>query len=201
MSFKFLPLVPIVLLALTNYQLAKLTQHILLTGMPHVSYQFSLVIPWLLVCLIPCLFQIKKSGLSLQTARLKKNWKTVMVLMSLVVIGLGMFVGLGITQYFHSVAYPYIFFLATPLVEELLFRGFIYGQVKKITGYPVVVSAILFGMHHLQYFDYQLTKFALFQISYTFLLGIIFGLMRKKSGSIYPSLVSHIVINWITILV
>lgn len=197
---KKLPLViTIFFLALTNYQLAKLGQRALLATNPEWSYQWTIIIPWLFVCATPVLLNWSDSGVRFNFESAKTNWKLLLSLSSIVLLGLLLFVSLGITRYFHSVKYPLIFFLVTPLVEELLFRGWIYGQLQKTHWFPVIGSAMLFGLHHLQYFNYRPTPFALFQIGYTFVLGWLFGLMRKKSDSMYLSLMMHILINWATV--
>lgn len=186
-------------LALTNYQIAKFIQRVLLEWFPLWSYQLTMSVPWFIVCSVPAAFAFSQSGIFLYSQLFLRHWRSLLLLSTLVAAGLVVFVLLGITQYFHSVKYPLIFFLVTPLVEELLFRGWIYGQLEKNEWWPVLGSALLFGLHHLQYFSYRPTPFALFQIAYTFVLGLLFGMMRKKSGSIYPSLLTHMLINWVTV--
>jgi membrane protease YdiL (CAAX protease family) len=198
-------LVLILFVTLTNYQVAKLLQNIFLHIFPHGSYQLSISFFWLLIAIVLAVWTARKSGLKLNIQSVRKNWKFLLSLMGIVVAGLLLFVILHITRYFHNVKSPIIFFLVTPIVEELLFRGWIYGQLQKMKFprslpiNPVVGSAFLFGLHHLQYFNYHLTLFAVFQMGYTFVLGLVFGEMRKKSQSIYPSLFTHILINFITV--
>jgi membrane protease YdiL (CAAX protease family) len=199
MKVKIAALALTIFLALTNYQLAKLLQTIALHLFPHWSYSWTIIVPWFLICFIPAALTYRQSGLLIKNDVYKQQWKSLILYFIFVCLGLAIFVSLGITKYFHSVKSPIIFFLVTPLVEELLFRGWIYGKLRKLALYPVLGSALLFGLHHLQYFGYHPTRFALFQITYTFFLGLLFGLMRKKSGSVYPSLFTHILINFVSV--
>ena len=189
----------LIFLALANYQLAKLGQRVTLELFPAASYPWSITSWWLLVCGIPALLTWRDSGFRFDLTQWQKNWKDLLLLELIILAGMVLFVAAGVTKYFHDVKYPMIFFIVTPVVEELLFRGWIYGQLQRLNWYPVLISAALFGLHHLQYFGYHPTAFALFQLTYTFGLGILFGLMRKKSSSIYPSLLAHIAINWISV--
>ena len=165
-----------------------------------ISYVVSVSLAWSLIALFLTLFSLKDSGLRFNLKQIVKDRNKILFLTALVLLGLLLFVFLGITKYFHSVMYPIVFFLVTPIVEEIIFRGWIYGQIEKFKfGSPIIISSLLFGFHHLQYFDYRLTLFAIFQIFYTFVLGLLLARIRKLSGSIYLGLVIHILINFITL--
>lgn len=188
----------ILVVALSDYQVAKQGQRLILTLLPNFSYVWSLSFPWLMIGIIPViLFKLRIFLIDLSYIR--KNIRQIFVYTSLVIAGLILFVGLGISQYFHSVKYPFIFFVVTPMVEELIFRGWMYDWVEKVTRLnPVLITAILFGLHHWQYFGYRITLFAVFQIGYTFILGLLFGKIREKSGGIYLSALIHVLINYIS---
>lgn len=79
----------------------------------------------------------------------------------------------------------YVCILA-PLFEECIFRGVVLKSLSKInTTFAIIVSAILFGLYHLN----------LFQTVNAFLVGLVFALIAVKSGSVIPSIVAHIVMN------
>lgn len=78
--------------------------------------------------------------------------------------------------------------LAAPIVEESLFRGAIEGHLLKIWKRPwvaVVVSGLLFGIIHMNPA----------QSLYAALIGIFFGWLYWKTGSILPGLVGHVINN------
>lgn len=77
--------------------------------------------------------------------------------------------------------------IATPVVEEVIFRGLIQSRLARaLPGWlSVVISALLFGLCHGQ----------AIWIAYATLLGLLFGWMALRSRSILPSLLAHFVFN------
>lgn len=77
--------------------------------------------------------------------------------------------------------------LIAPIVEEIIFRGLILSRLHRaMPGWlAVVISALLFGVCHGQ----------IVWICYAFVLGILFGLIALRSGSVWPSLLAHILFN------
>lgn len=77
--------------------------------------------------------------------------------------------------------------LVAPLVEEVIFRGLILSRLNRVLpGWlSLLLSALLFGLCHGQPV----------WIAYAFVLGLILGTMALRSGSILPSLVTHILFN------
>lgn len=74
-----------------------------------------------------------------------------------------------------------------PFCEEFIFRGII-GQGMKKTGSVLataIVSGLFFGLMHMN----------LNQFCYAFVLGIIFQIVNHASGSIYTSIIMHMVFN------
>ncbi|MEM7480002.1 MAG: type II CAAX endopeptidase family protein [Acidobacteriota bacterium] len=80
--------------------------------------------------------------------------------------------------------------LAAPIIEELLFRGFLYEGLAKSrlgeVGAIVLISA-LFAVIHLQY-----DAFDMFSV---FLLGLLFGIVRWQTGSTWLAILLHAAIN------
>lgn len=84
--------------------------------------------------------------------------------------------------------------LTGPIAEEMLFRGAIEGfflrkGIKPIVA--IVVSAIIFGVIHANPA----------QIFFAFILGLIFGWMYYRTGSILPSIVGHVLNNTVSVSV
>jgi len=77
--------------------------------------------------------------------------------------------------------------ILAPLTEEVIFRGLILGRLARaMPGWlAVLLSALVFGLAHGQ----------LVWIAYAFLLGVVFGFIRLRSGSIWPTLLLHILFN------
>ena len=77
--------------------------------------------------------------------------------------------------------------VAAPLTEELMFRGVIQPRLERAM--PVwaaaVVQAVLFGVTH----------GTPIQMVYAFLLGLVFGFLRSRTGSILPGFAAHAAFN------
>lgn len=83
--------------------------------------------------------------------------------------------------------------LLAPLAEELVFRGVTMRQAKKCLPFWAAnfVQAFLFGVFHMN----------MIQGIYAFCLGLLLGYVCEKSGSIYNSILLHLLFNlWGTVL-
>ena len=84
--------------------------------------------------------------------------------------------------------------LISPIAEEMLFRGGIEGFLLRRKIKPIIailVSAIIFGVIHANPA----------QIFFATILGIIFGWMYYRTGSILPSIVGHVLNNTVSVSV
>jgi membrane protease YdiL (CAAX protease family) len=80
-----------------------------------------------------------------------------------------------------------------PIGEELMFRGVTMRQARKAVPFWVanLLQAFLFGVFHLNWI----------QGIYAFALGLVLGVVCEKGGSIYYSLLFHILFNfWGTVI-
>jgi uncharacterized protein len=86
----------------------------------------------------------------------------------------------------------FAFALLAPVVEELVFRGLLYGWIEGRWGSKValVVSSLAFAAAH-----YEPAHILL-----VLPLGFLFGWLRRRTNSLAPSLVSHIVNNGFAVL-
>ncbi len=78
--------------------------------------------------------------------------------------------------------------LVSPVMEELLFRGAIEGHLLRKGWTPkwaIAVSALIFGLIHLNPA----------QIPFAFLIGLVFGWLFYRTGSVIPGLIGHILNN------
>ena len=75
-----------------------------------------------------------------------------------------------------------------PLVEELLFRGLVFREAEKIRKglFPVFVSAVLFGLFHMEFV----------QVVYTMVMGFVFGLVYQMTRSFMLVWYLHILNNF-----
>ncbi|MCL2058691.1 MAG: CPBP family intramembrane metalloprotease [Oscillospiraceae bacterium] len=84
------------------------------------------------------------------------------------------------------------FGLIVPVVEEIMFRGMITYELTHVSKRNVAIAAqgVIFGLFH----------FVPVQIVYTTPLGIYFGIIAYKCGSIWPAIAGHISMNMVAII-
>ena len=79
-----------------------------------------------------------------------------------------------------------------PLAEEFLFRGIILNKLKPFgINFAIFTSSLLFGLMHGN----------LVQTPFAFVVGMAFAYVTVKSGSILPSIISHFLINFSSVMV
>ncbi len=84
----------------------------------------------------------------------------------------------------------FILVVLAPLSEELLFRGFVYGGLAPSPIGPIgaiIVTSLVWTVIHVQYDWLVMTQI--------FIYGVVFGVVRWQSGSLWPSVAAHAVIN------
>jgi uncharacterized protein len=86
------------------------------------------------------------------------------------------------------------FVLLAPLQEELLFRGFFYrGLAPRLGVWPaILLTAAAWSITHVQY--------RWFFVAEIFLLGIVLGWLRARSGSTLLTAILHAMINALALL-
>lgn len=86
----------------------------------------------------------------------------------------------GLVLYFALLA------VLPPIFEEIAFRGILMQSLRRFgDGFALLISALLFGLFHLN----------MVQAPYAFLLGLWFGYLVLRTGSLRISMVLHACIN------
>lgn len=78
--------------------------------------------------------------------------------------------------------------IMAPLVEELLFRGAIEGHLLKQGKRPasaILISALIFGIIHINPA----------QVPFAFAIGLVFGWLYYRTGSVVPGIIGHFINN------
>ena len=87
----------------------------------------------------------------------------------------------GLVLYFILLA------VLPPIFEEIAFRGILMQSLRRFgDGFALLVSALLFGLFHLN----------MIQTPYAFLLGLWFGYLVLRTGSLWISMVLHACVNF-----
>lgn len=90
------------------------------------------------------------------------------------------------------------------LFEEILMRGFILSKLSEVTSFirALLITSLLFYAIHLPgwilIYHNSLNQIFFYSGSIFFIVSLCGGLLVKKSNSLYPSIVLHIVNNFIT---
>jgi len=82
--------------------------------------------------------------------------------------------------------------IVVPLVEEIMFRGMITYELGRVASWKaaMIIQGIVFGLYH----------FVPVQIAYTIPMGVYFGFIVYKTGTIWPAAAGHIAMNTVSIL-
>ncbi len=93
----------------------------------------------------------------------------------------------GLTTQFELILTFISLVVVAPVAEEVMFRGYLFGKLKKHAKIwvSVILSALLFAVVHFQ-FNVGLDTFA---------LGVVLALLRVVTGSIWTSIMLHMVKN------
>lgn len=77
--------------------------------------------------------------------------------------------------------------VATPIIEELIFRGLIYTRMRSVMkpGAAVMLSALVFGLCHGEFY----------RVVYATLLGVLLAVFFERYNSLVPCIVLHAAFN------
>lgn len=101
--------------------------------------------------------------------------------------------GGALPEYYNLSQTPFVLALVTyailpAICEEMTYRGYLQQVLSPLgSRAAVVVTALLFGATH----------FSLIRLLPLTLLGLVFGTVSRRSGSVYPSMIMHFVNNGI----
>jgi sodium transport system permease protein len=104
----------------------------------------------------------------------------------------------GLVTQFQSLPLPFILLtvaIVPAVFEELCFRGFVFSALRqRMSGlWAVVASAVLFGCFHEVLSPGRLLS--------TTTLGVVLGLVRLRSGSIFATMLLHAVHNGVVLAI
>ena len=131
-------------------------------------------------------------------------WRTVLIASAMWLFGtiLALFVFHVWTPLLPSWIDLVSFLVTGLLAEELLFRGAVFSLAEKVSGatdHPPIaaigLSAVLFGLQHFGYHGWNFSQSAWTQVAYTTAFGVLLGLLRSWSGTLWIPAAIHFVNN------
>ena len=86
---------------------------------------------------------------------------------------------------------------AAGYVEEVIFRGFLFGAMAKDNlRSAVIVSAVTFGVGHIvNLANTADTLGVLLQVCYAIAIGFLYTILVHRGGSLWPCILSHMTVN------
>jgi len=110
-----------------------------------------------------------------------------------------MFIEFMFMVYYSSV-WPVLFWLNIavfiPALEEVFFRGFIFAGFRQsrigITG-TIIITSLLWTLFHLGQYDF-------IDLTSLFVFGIILGIIRQKTNSMWGPFILHAINNFIAMI-
>lgn len=147
----------------------------------------------------------KKMGV--QAKRLHPHRESVFTYLFLITASLGMSLGMNLLLYLtgitqasasyqevsasqYSVTVPlglFIYGIAAPVSEELLFRGVLFNRIKKMYGpaIGILLSSVLFGVYHGN----------MVQGLFAFFMGLVIAYLYEELGHFYIAVLVHALMN------
>lgn len=106
-----------------------------------------------------------------------------------------------ITQRYELLLVYLTLAVLAPVAEELLFRGYLFGKLRAYLSVTatVVITAVVFSALHLGLG--QLEKLQWNVAIITLLLGVVLGVLRVKTNSVWAGIVLHMIQNTVAFIV
>lgn len=82
-------------------------------------------------------------------------------------------------------------------MEELIFRGYVYGAMERTftEGSAIIMSGVLFGLFHIIRILDMGVALGLLKTLYAACIGIVLGIVFYRTRSVVPGIVVHFILN------
>lgn len=142
---------------------------------------------------------IEKYGL----AYVKFNFKQCLYFLPLaLMVSVNFFGGVSLKYTLAETLFYIISMIAVGIIEELIFRGFLFKTlIKENVKMAILISSLTFGMGHIINLLNGAELFStLLQICYACAGGYLFTVIFYKTESLYPCIITHCLINALSVL-
>ena len=119
------------------------------------------------------------------------------------IVSVNLWTGININNTYSEITFHIITMLNVGIIEELIFRGFLFKMMEKDNRkLAVIVSSVTFGIGHIiNLFNGADVIPTLLQICYATSIGFLFVIIFYKSKSLIPCILAHAVNNSLSIFV
>lgn len=173
-----------------------------LGGEDWLPYELFHNLVLLLLGLLLALSAPRQSGLRI--GEIREHWRGVLLVCGLPILASALvYPNLQVRPFAES---HWSMWSISPLAQELVFTGFIYGQLNRVfpgwihsripLNRALVLSGVFFAIWHLPNLAEGMPgRYMAFQLCYVFLGAVTVGLARQWTGSIWYVAITHTVIN------
>lgn len=158
-----------------------------------INTLFSLFLIWL----IKVLKKEEELGLIKVT-----NLKSYLYFIPLVLISIfNILNGINLNNTFSEILFYILTMINVGFIEEILFRGFLFKMIEKENPKKaIIISSITFGIGHIvNLFNGASLVPTIMQVFYAISLGYLFVIIFYKSKSLFPCIITHILVNSLAI--
>ena len=151
----------------------------------------------MLIILIVKLKKVKYYGLTKE-----KNIKNYLCFFPLLIfISVNLWNGININNSIDEIIFHILTMINIGFIEEIIFRGFLYKMLAKDNvKIAILVSSITFGIGHIiNLLNGALLLPSIMQICYSISIGYLFAIIFYKSKSIVPCIITHCLVNSLSI--
>lgn len=147
-------------------------------------------------------FWIRKNNLLVKYGFCKPKYKSINFLFYvplLILISTNFWFGVKLNNSFVDILFKVLTMLGVGLVEEIIFRGFLFRALEKDNvKTAIIISSVSFGVGHLVNLlstglDNLLPNIC--QVFYSMAVGFLFVIIFYKGGSLIPCILTHSLVN------
>lgn len=119
----------------------------------------------------------------------------------LLIISVNLWNGININNSKDEIIFHILTMINIGFIEEIIFRGFLYKMLAKDNvKIAMLVSSITFGIGHIiNLLNGALLLPTIMQICYSISIGYLFAIIFYKSKSIVPCIITHCLVNSLSI--
>ena len=119
----------------------------------------------------------------------------------LLIISVNLWNGININNSIDEIVFHILTMINIGFIEEIIFRGFLYKMLAKDNvKIAILVSSITFGIGHIiNLLNGALLLPSIMQICYSISIGYLFVIIFYKSKSIVPCIITHCLVNSLSI--
>ena len=119
----------------------------------------------------------------------------------LLIISVNLWTGININNSVSEIVFYMLSMIFVGFLEEIIFRGFLFKMMAKDNvKSAIIVSSLTFGIGHIiNLFNGASLVPTLLQVCYATLAGFMLVTIFQKSGSLWPCIITHSLVNALSI--